>query len=503
MRGRAITPLLLAVVVLPVGFAFAGGAVADEHGIEIEDAELSDEEIRAGETVTVTAEVENEGDEFDSQTVLLEIDGQVVAGRVVTLEGDEETTIEFTHSFEQPGSYEVWVLGDGSAESDGEKAGEVTVEEQAAPEFEVENAELSDSTVEAGETVVISAEVVNVGDAGGTFTAVLRVNGLAVHGRTVEVGAGEKTVVRFERTFEEPGEYALSVNGADVGVVTVTPAVTVSETDDGVTARVRYAGGASVVGIDFDRARQAEPAISVVALELATDRDAFEVTVFDPTQERADLPPLPAGEALGYVQVETDLGEAEVADATLTVRVREDALPGDVDPANVTIYRHVDGEWVELDATYDAEAGVYRADATGLSTLAVAVPRPGRVEVVDASVPADWVQRGHETTVEVTVHNPGDRVATRTVAVTVDGETVAREEVTLEPGERAVVSVEIPAVEGTVTVDGIEAGALTVGETTPPPADDDLSPEQTPGFGFRLVGLVLVVVALVGRALWR
>ncbi|MFW6384694.1 MAG: hypothetical protein ACOCY7_01000 [Halodesulfurarchaeum sp.] len=89
------------------------------------------------------------------------------------------------------------------------------------------------------------------------------------------------------------------------------------------------------------------------------------------------------------------------------------------------------------------------------------------IEIVDAVVPADEVRTGFETTAKVTVVNRGNRTVNRTLTVTVDGEPVANETVTLTPNEREVVSILFePAGEtASVAVEGIDAGTVVVSES--------------------------------------
>lgn len=133
-------------------------------------------------------------------------------------------------------------------------------------------------------------------------------------------------------------------------------------------------------------------------------------------------------------------------------------------------------------------------DAT-TATPTVTDGTAGSIRVVSATVTADWVREGFATTVRATVVNAGDRAATRTLAVTVDGVTVATERVSLEPEERRVVSVEFDAVDGTVAVGGREAGRIQVGET-----DGDRRTDATgrgdPTFGGSPLPLAVVVAVL-------
>jgi hypothetical protein len=78
--------------------------------------------------------------------------------------------------------------------------------------------------VMVNEPARLTATVENRGNATGEATLELRVDGTVVAQRTVSVAAGERRTVTFTRTFQQPGEYELSVGGT---VQTVTPVATV------------------------------------------------------------------------------------------------------------------------------------------------------------------------------------------------------------------------------------------------------------------------------------
>lgn len=128
---------------------------------------------------------------------------------------------------------------------------------------------------------------------------------------------------------------------------------------------------------------------------------------------------------------------------------------------------------------------------------------PDAVAVVGTSGLADWVRTGHNASVRVALANRGNLTAVQTVAVSVGGEPVANETVLLAPNERRTVSVGFPAVDGTVAVNGVEVGHLTVNDSWRETEElaVDATGDAGPGFGFGSVAAALVAAVLVGRAL--
>lgn len=126
------------------------------------------------------------------------------------------------------------------------------------------------------------------------------------------------------------------------------------------------------------------------------------------------------------------------------------------------------------------------------------------LEVVDASVPADWVREGYETLVWVTVENTAEVTTTEALEVTVDGERIATPEVSVDAGTTTTIALEIAFQTGdggTVAVEGVEAGEIAVGGdnggSTPPQTVD-----EQPGFGpvVTVLAVFLVVLELYRRS---
>ncbi len=76
---------------------------------ETSNTYLSDSSISAGETIEVTATVENVGGETGTHTAELVIDGEVVATQEVTLDPGESEVVTFTYTFDDDADYEMGV----------------------------------------------------------------------------------------------------------------------------------------------------------------------------------------------------------------------------------------------------------------------------------------------------------------------------------------------------------------------------------------------------------
>ncbi|WP_154660585.1 CARDB domain-containing protein [Halopiger goleimassiliensis] len=113
--------------------------------LTVRNADLGAFEVGVGESVAVTATVENTGETTGTSTVELLVDGDVVAERDVTVAGGETEPVSFEHAFDAAGRYEVVVSG--------VSAGTITVVEET-------EADGGDSIPGFGATTAIAALLV-------------------------------------------------------------------------------------------------------------------------------------------------------------------------------------------------------------------------------------------------------------------------------------------------------------------------------------------------------
>lgn len=90
------------------------------------------------------------------------------------------------------------------------------------PSFEVADIELSATTVDVGEAVVISANVSNPADQEERRLVTLRVDGQLVATKGLQLSASESRTVTFQRTFDRAGSYDVAIQGTQLPTVFVT-----------------------------------------------------------------------------------------------------------------------------------------------------------------------------------------------------------------------------------------------------------------------------------------
>lgn len=194
-----------------------GGGGARDPPMTVRNVTVEPREVATGGTVTIAATVVNPDLLSQEASFGLRIDGRTVDRRTGSAWGGETTTVVFERTFQQPGEYAI-----GVGEYD---AGTVTVTQAAdGAGFEVTNASIEPTTIQAGQSATVAADVRNLGDEPGTFTAELSIGGTVLDTRPVRIGPGRTERVSFERTFERRGGYDVAIGGESAGTVQVDSA---------------------------------------------------------------------------------------------------------------------------------------------------------------------------------------------------------------------------------------------------------------------------------------
>jgi len=84
----------------------------------------------------------------------------------------------------------------------------------AQAEFQVSNLTLSSQSVKVGETVTITATIINKGDAKDTYNLTLKINDEVIESKEIELAAGKSQTVSFTVTAEKTGDHIVELDGA-------------------------------------------------------------------------------------------------------------------------------------------------------------------------------------------------------------------------------------------------------------------------------------------------
>jgi PGF-CTERM protein len=174
--------------------------------------------LEEGETLDVTAEIENVGGEADTQTVGFTFDDSASGAEEVSLEPGASQSVSFSADTTDLdlGEYTHAVSTDNDADE-----GSLTVEGVEPAAFEVSDLNPQTATVEQGETVSVTAVVQNTGGESGSTTAELTVDGGdALDSEDVTLGGGEFQTVSLsaDTSALDAGEYTHAVAAGDSSV---------------------------------------------------------------------------------------------------------------------------------------------------------------------------------------------------------------------------------------------------------------------------------------------
>ncbi|WP_254280247.1 CARDB domain-containing protein [Haloarcula marina] len=433
-----------------------------------------------GDTIDVSADVTNTGDETATQTIEFRIDidgdGQIsdesaLATEDVTLDGGESTTVDFTDidtSGLSPGDYTHGVVSEDDSES-----GQITITAVPDPaNFDVSNLDAPASATQ-GDTIDVSADVTNTGDESATQTVEFRIDTdgdgqisdeAAVDSESLTLAGGESTTVEFtgiDTSGFSPGDYTHGVVSEDdsaTGSLTIEPVPDPANFDVSNLDAPASATQGETIDVSAD--------VTNTGDETATQTIEFRIDTDDDGEISDES-------ALATEDVTLDGGDSTTVDFT------------DIDTSGLS-----PGDYTH---------GVVSDDDSATASIAIdPAPTPANFDVSNLDAPASATQ-GDLIDVSADVTNTGDESATQTIEFRIDtdgdGEirdesAVATEDVTLAGGEST--TVEFTDVDtsglspdeythGVVSDDDSATATITIEQANRPPtaeAGDDLTVDE-------------------------
>jgi len=209
-------------------FAIIGSVTEEEEVVvpprlaafSVSNLSIEPADIEPEESVTISVSVANTGGKSGSYTVVLKINGVKEAEETVTVAAGDSEDVSFSVTKEETGSYTVAVNG---------LSGSFTVVPVVVPPepaaFSVSSLSITPLEIEPGETVTVAASVANTGGESGSYTVVLKIDGVKEAEETVTVAAGDSQNVSFSVTREEAGSYTVAVDGLSGSFTVLTPPV--------------------------------------------------------------------------------------------------------------------------------------------------------------------------------------------------------------------------------------------------------------------------------------
>ncbi|MFB6166367.1 MAG: beta strand repeat-containing protein [Haloarculaceae archaeon] len=346
--------------------------------------------VTAGETLTVTATLDNTGGQQADQTVQFSVGG-VQQSRDVSVAAGASTTVTFqwATSAGDAGTYDATVTTDNDTAST-----QVTVDQQqSTPDpanFAVSIAS-ADASVTAGDVAQVTSNVHNTGGQQATQTVTLAVGGTTVDSQQVTLGADGTTTVDFQwsaptQTDGTATDYTATVASDDGSVsttITVQPQSSPAGFDVSITGTSSpvTAGGTLDVTADVTNTGGQQGTATVSLSAGGAQRDSQSVPL--------------AGGASQTVTLSWQTAAGDAGDYTATV-----SAGGASDTASVTVTEQ-------------------------------AAPANFGVSITGTTAP---VTAGDALDVTAQVTNAGDQQGTQTVSLAVEGANADSQSVTLAGG---------------------------------------------------------------------
>lgn len=226
-------------------------------------------EVVKGEVVTITADITNAGEVEGTYEASLKINAVEVDTKDVVVAAGDTETISFELAEDIPGMYTIDLEG---------LTGTFRVLKPA--EFMTGSLDIAPNPVKVGGETRITISIKNAGEAQGTYTATLAVDGLVEQTRDVTVAGGTTESVSFTISKDSPGSFSVQIADQEAILKVIEPvrlptgSYIVRELTGG-KARLEVENG-----LDLDAvlvlSSSAEPSIPLVAVYIQSG-DSFTV----------------------------------------------------------------------------------------------------------------------------------------------------------------------------------------------------------------------------------
>jgi hypothetical protein len=169
---------------------------------------ISPTEVNAGQRVTISVQVTNNGDFAGSSNLTLNVNNVAVATRDISVPGGTTQTVDFTTIQDTSGTYNVDVNG---------LSGTFVVKALSLPSppaaFTTSALTISPTEVGIGGSVTISVRVVNNGEVGGSYEVILKIDNVVVATTGVTLDSGAFQIVSFTTIQYVARTYTVTIDG--------------------------------------------------------------------------------------------------------------------------------------------------------------------------------------------------------------------------------------------------------------------------------------------------
>ena len=476
-------------------------SVADPASFEVTSFAAPDT-VTTGDTIDVSAVIENIGGQSDNQSISFSVDGSEAGSEAVSLAAGATQEVDFSYTTTTDDTPSIDVAIDSDDDSVNST---VSVANQSF--FAVRNLNTVE-TVTTGDTVGASATIENTGGQSGGQSITFSINGSELESESVSLAAGATQKVNFSyptspddkpavdvaiSSSDDSASSTVSVVDAvsfDVTSFTAPDTVTTGDTveasatientggqggEQSITFSVNgsesnsesvtlAAGATQKVNFSYPTSPDDKPAVDV-AISSSDDSASSTVSVVDPASFDVTSFTTPDTVTTGNTvdisaTIENTGGQSGEQSITFSVNGSES------DSESVTLAA---GATQEVNFSYRTDSddkpavdlAITSSDDSASDTVSVADPAFFEVTTVDAP---ETVKTGNTTDVSATIENIGGQSGDQSISFLIDGTEEASEDVSLAAGENTTETFSYSVSQG-LTAQSIDAAIKTQNST--------------------------------------
>ncbi len=178
----------------------------------VRNLKISPSEVEVDQLVTVTADLQNVAETQATYHSRLLFQGKEVEAKDITVAGGSTEKVTFMFFLTTPGMHKVGLLG---------LSGFLKVLKPA--EFKLVNLDIAPNPVKVGGQATITISIENAGEAEGTYTANLVVDGQVEQTSDVTLASGTTKSVPLVTSKDSPGSYNIEIGGQEAILKVVQP----------------------------------------------------------------------------------------------------------------------------------------------------------------------------------------------------------------------------------------------------------------------------------------
>ena len=283
----------------------------DPANFQVSNLDAAPSSPTQGDTITISATIENTGEEGETQTAVFSFDGADLQGQEVQLAGGESATVDLggidTGNY-APGTYSYGVSTDDDSES-----GQITIDESDQNEDPSASFTADPSSPEAGQSVSFDAS--GSGDSDGSIASY-----------EWDFGDGESaTGASPSHTYDSAGDYdvTLTVEDDDGATATAKQTVSVNEAPDPASFQITDLDAPS-------SATQGDTITISATIENTGDEEATKAVAFSFDGDDQDQKVMLAGGESTTVELDIDTGNYAPGTYSYGVSTDDDSESGQI-----------------------------------------------------------------------------------------------------------------------------------------------------------------------------